>query len=111
MRCFEAWPLLRETGCALGKAYKVVHLKGGVALTHSDHRRNQVKSWYVSGYATDVRPGQRAWQNARRTFVLHTKQRTLQNDSRATRQQRVCHEAEDRHTALRTRRTRPYQYE
>jgi hypothetical protein len=34
MRCFEAWPLLRETGCALGKAYKVFHLKGGVALTH-----------------------------------------------------------------------------
>jgi hypothetical protein len=34
MRCFEAWPLLRETGCVLGKAYKVFHLKGGVALTH-----------------------------------------------------------------------------
>jgi hypothetical protein len=34
MRVFEAQQLLREIGCALGKAHKVIHLKGGVALTH-----------------------------------------------------------------------------
>ena len=34
MRCFEARQLLREIGCALGKAYNSTHLKGGVALTH-----------------------------------------------------------------------------
>jgi hypothetical protein len=31
---FESRPLLGEIGCALGKAQNVVHLKGGVALTH-----------------------------------------------------------------------------
>ena len=34
MRCFEARQLLREIGCAVGKAHNVFHLKGGVALTH-----------------------------------------------------------------------------
>jgi len=37
MRCFEARQLLREIGCALAKAHNVIHLKGGVALTHCDH--------------------------------------------------------------------------
>jgi hypothetical protein len=30
--CFEARQLLREIGCAFGKAHNVIHLKGGVAL-------------------------------------------------------------------------------
>lgn len=34
MRGFEARLVLREIGCDLGKAHKVFHLKGGVALTH-----------------------------------------------------------------------------
>ena len=34
MRRFEARQLLHEIRSALGKAHNVIHLKGGVALTH-----------------------------------------------------------------------------
>src|SRR6266481_2762347 len=62
-------------------------------------------------WGKDVRLEQRASQNARRTFALHTKQRTLPSDSRAMRRRRACLGVEDHPAALRTHKTRPCRYE